>query len=77
MIVGKSFCMTLKVWLETVKKYPYIWLEDDVSFLLRFNETNTLLMKSKGYSSLVTLIYFNRVFLYTVDTTAFPWMHCT
>jgi hypothetical protein len=73
----KKLLYDFEVWLETVKKYPYIWLEDDVSFLRDSMSAYTLLMISKGYSSLVKLIYFNRGFLYTVDTTAFPWMHCT
>ena len=73
----KKLLYDFEVWLETVKKYAYIWLEDDVSLLYDSMSAYTLLMKSKGHSSLVTLIYFNRVFLYSVDTTAFPWIHCT
>jgi hypothetical protein len=35
----KKLLCDFEVWLDTVKKYPYIWLEDDVSFLREFVST--------------------------------------
>ena len=35
----KQLLYDFEVWLDTVKKYPYIWLEDDVSFLCEFVST--------------------------------------
>jgi hypothetical protein len=35
----KKLLYDFEVWLETVKKYPYIWLEDYVSFLREFVST--------------------------------------
>jgi hypothetical protein len=35
----KKLLYDFEVWLDTVKKYPYIWLEDDVSFLHEFVST--------------------------------------
>jgi hypothetical protein len=46
----KKLLYDFEVWLETVKKYPYIWLEDDVSLLYDSMSAYTLLMKSKGHS---------------------------